>query len=199
MPKRKAVPEFPVDDSDLSPPPNDLKEGASALINANADLDSEILPNKRQKTTKSAPKSGTATKATNGAVASTPKRATRTRKVKVESEEEEASEEAAKPAPKKRQSKARVVKEEESGEDVKSTEKPAKKKRKTKEEKEAEAMPLAARTVGHKLFIGAHVSSAGGQCFRIQLHSTPIPSHSSAISDIYVKLTIFMQVFKMHH
>ncbi len=36
-------------------------------------------------------------------------------------------------------------------------------KRKTKEEKEAEAMPLAARTVGHKLFIGAHVSSAGGQ------------------------------------
>lgn len=35
-------------------------------------------------------------------------------------------------------------------------------KRKTKEEKEAEAMPLAARTAGHKLFIGAHVSSAGG-------------------------------------
>ncbi|KAI5194875.1 AP endonuclease [Aureobasidium subglaciale] len=35
-------------------------------------------------------------------------------------------------------------------------------KRKTKEEKEAEAMPLAARTLGHKLFIGAHVSAAGG-------------------------------------
>ncbi|KAH0366979.1 AP endonuclease, partial [Aureobasidium melanogenum] len=35
-------------------------------------------------------------------------------------------------------------------------------KRKTKEEKEAEAMPLAARTIGHKLFIGAHVSAAGG-------------------------------------
>lgn len=35
-------------------------------------------------------------------------------------------------------------------------------KRKTKEEKEAEAMPLAARTTGHKLFIGAHVSAAGG-------------------------------------
>ncbi|KAI4736106.1 AP endonuclease [Aureobasidium sp. EXF-12298] len=29
-------------------------------------------------------------------------------------------------------------------------------------EKEAEAMPLAARTLGHKLFIGAHVSAAGG-------------------------------------
>jgi AP endonuclease-1 len=35
-------------------------------------------------------------------------------------------------------------------------------KRKTKEEKEAETMPLAARTIGHKLFIGAHVSAAGG-------------------------------------
>ena len=38
----------------------------------------------------------------------------------------------------------------------------AKRKRKTKEEREAEAMPFAARTVGHKLFIGAHVSAAGG-------------------------------------
>lgn len=37
-----------------------------------------------------------------------------------------------------------------------------KRKRKTKEEKEAEAMPLAARTVGSRLFIGAHVSIASG-------------------------------------
>ena len=35
-------------------------------------------------------------------------------------------------------------------------------KRKTKEEKEAAAMPLATRTIGHKLYIGAHVSGAGG-------------------------------------
>lgn len=35
-------------------------------------------------------------------------------------------------------------------------------KRKTKEEKDAEAMPLAARTIGHKMLIGAHVSAAGG-------------------------------------
>ena len=34
--------------------------------------------------------------------------------------------------------------------------------RKTKEEKEAEAMPLAARTNGLKMFIGAHVSCAKG-------------------------------------
>nr|POE47992.1 dna-(apurinic or apyrimidinic site) lyase 1 [Quercus suber] len=39
--------------------------------------------------------------------------------------------------------------------------KKAVRKRKTKEEKEAESMPLAVRTIGHKLFIGAHVSSAG--------------------------------------
>ncbi|KAF1356646.1 xylose isomerase-like protein [Delphinella strobiligena] len=38
----------------------------------------------------------------------------------------------------------------------------AKAKRKTKEGKEAEAMPLAARTIGHKMVIGAHVSAAGG-------------------------------------
>ncbi|TKA63698.1 hypothetical protein B0A49_09786, partial [Cryomyces minteri] len=40
--------------------------------------------------------------------------------------------------------------------------KKVKRQRKTKEEKETEAMPLAARTLGHKMFIGAHVSSAGG-------------------------------------
>jgi len=40
--------------------------------------------------------------------------------------------------------------------------KPIQRKRKTKEEKDAEAMSLAARTVGHKMFVGAHVSSAGG-------------------------------------
>ncbi|KAI9812050.1 MAG: hypothetical protein M1827_004943 [Pycnora praestabilis] len=38
----------------------------------------------------------------------------------------------------------------------------AKKKRKTKEEKEAEAMPIAVRTTGLKMFIGAHVSAAKG-------------------------------------
>lgn len=37
-----------------------------------------------------------------------------------------------------------------------------KKRRKTKEEKEAEAMPLASRTIGSKIFLGAHVSASGG-------------------------------------
>ena len=37
-----------------------------------------------------------------------------------------------------------------------------KQKRKTKEEKEAEMIPLATRSQGLKMFIGAHVSGAGG-------------------------------------
>lgn len=40
--------------------------------------------------------------------------------------------------------------------------KKTKRKRKTKEEKEAEAMPLAIRTKGLQMFIGAHVSIAKG-------------------------------------
>jgi hypothetical protein len=40
--------------------------------------------------------------------------------------------------------------------------KKTRRKRKTKEEKEAEAMPLAARTSGLRMFIGAHVSIATG-------------------------------------
>jgi AP endonuclease-1 len=48
--------------------------------------------------------------------------------------------------------------------DVKSeAEAASRKARKTKEEKEAEAMPLAPRTSGLKMFVGAHVSAAKGQ------------------------------------
>ena len=43
------------------------------------------------------------------------------------------------------------------------TPKKAKRKRKTKEEKEAEAMPIAARTAGLRMFVGAHVSGAKGR------------------------------------
>ena len=38
----------------------------------------------------------------------------------------------------------------------------SKRRRKTKEEKDAEMMPLAARTVGLKMYVGAHTSMAGG-------------------------------------
>ncbi|KAJ5102676.1 Endodeoxyribonuclease IV [Penicillium argentinense] len=39
---------------------------------------------------------------------------------------------------------------------------PVKRRKKTKEEKEAEAMPLAPRTSGLRMFVGAHVSAAKG-------------------------------------
>jgi AP endonuclease-1 len=218
MPKRKTAQAPIVDDSDLSPPPNDLDESAAALANVNAILDSNTQPTKKRKTGSSVVKSETVIEATNGAGVTTQKRTTRTRKVKPEPEEEEAtfsSEEAPKPTPKKRQTKAKVVKKEGSegeeepakpvpkgrarkkpeakAEEESKTEnnagavdKPATKKRKTKEEKEAEAMPLSARTIGHKLFIGAHVSSAGGQSSYIQLYSTDTPLHSQ---DLHFQLT----------
>jgi AP endonuclease-1 len=64
----------------------------------------------------------------------------------------------------KRKKAAKDEEDEEDDEDA--SEKKVIKKRKTKEEKEAEAMPLAARTLvgGLKkaMYIGAHVSGAGG-------------------------------------
>ena len=192
MPKRKAVQAPIADDSDLSPPPNDLTEGAAALANVNADLNSTAQPTKKRKTTSSIVKSETIKPTTNGTVATIQKRAVRNRKVKTEPEEEAASssEEAPRPTPKKRQPKAKVVKKEEAEEaEELAEEKPVKKKRKTKEEKEAEAMPLSARTIGHKLFIGAHVSSAGGQSFHIKSHSRDLQLQSLPFQDPYTQLT----------
>jgi len=112
--------------------------------------------------------------------------AKRGKAVKKEIKEEE--EEEVKPAPKRQPRKKAAVKEEADGDKtVAAAAKPATKKRKTKEEKEAEAMPLAARTIGHKLLIGAHVSSAGGQyffsvysCIRVSVSSgIPTSLHQS--------------------
>lgn len=186
MAKRKAVETTSADD--LSPPPEDLQDGAAALANDNADLGSEQQPAKKRRT---ATRAGKKERASDD-VPLTPRRAARSRKVKVEAEEDEATslvEEAPSATKKKRQRntvKVGEVKEEVNGaspkpalkgrgrkkQEIKNEvekveqngETAVKRKRKTKEEKEAEAMPLAARTVGHKLFIGAHVSSAGGQC-----------------------------------
>jgi AP endonuclease-1 len=94
----------------------------------------------------------------------TSKKTTRKRKVQVEDDQDNEV-----PAPAKR-SRKRILKVEEEEQEVvglasadEVVEKKVKKKRKTKEEKAAEAMPIASRSIGHKLFIGAHVSSAGGQ------------------------------------
>lgn len=48
------------------------------------------------------------------------------------------------------------------GEEGKDSPGKSKRKRKTKEEKEAETMPLAARSTGLRMFVGAHVSAAKG-------------------------------------
>ena len=55
------------------------------------------------------------------------------------------------------------------GESIEDTPKKIKRRRKTKEEKEAEAMPLATRTVGLQMFIGAHVSAAKGLFYAAEL------------------------------
>lgn len=191
MPKRKAVDDLSAEGSDLSPPPNDLDDGAVALANANADLEPENQPAKKRRTTARATKQEVKKESDQSF---TPKKSLRARKVKPEPTEEAPlqSEDTQGVAPKKRQRKTQTIKEEDeetdgelqkpapkgrarknaepkkqaeaAQENGQPAEKPAKKKRKTKEEKEAENMPVAARTVGHKLYIGAHVSSAGGQC-----------------------------------
>ena len=76
---------------------------------------------------------------------------------KVETVVKEAPKKASKKAKKPTQAKQEDTEEEREVD----AEKP-KRKRKTKEEKEAEMIPLAARTQGLKMFIGAHVSGAGG-------------------------------------
>ncbi|KAI9738788.1 MAG: hypothetical protein M1834_008295 [Cirrosporium novae-zelandiae] len=106
-------------------------------------------------------------------IAPTPKRARRATKAKVQVEEDLAveDEEDDIPAvkPRGRQSKAKKVVEEEQEQELEEkneeTVTPKKilpRRRKTKAEKDAEAMPLAERTEGLNMYIGAHVSIAKG-------------------------------------
>lgn len=192
MAKRKTAPEPISDESDLSPPPESLDNDSVTLANSTTEVHTENQPAKKRKTASNSAQQATDARSGERETFTTPRRGTRTRNVKVEVKEEESPDEEQQNAtPRKRQRKTTKVEEEEEAEvdgntskpalkgrakkstevkkeaedaDGKAAEQPTKKKRKTKEEKEAEAMPLAARTVGHKLFIGAHVSSAGGQC-----------------------------------
>ncbi len=138
MARKKAVVKVEVaEDSDLSPPPAGLLKEES-VVNGAVDEDKSAGRKKRKRTTK------------------------------VETKDEEVIEEDVKPIVKgKKRRKVEVKGIEnvaaEEGDEGDVVEKKVKRKRKTKEEKEAEAMPLAVRTVGHKLYIGAHVSSAGGE------------------------------------
>lgn len=95
----------------------------------------------------------------------TPKRIKRTKKIKVEVAEEEVEELATPKKSRKRTTKKDTLEVKLEAEEIGGEgEDPAKKKRrrKTKEEKEAEAMPLAVRSTGLRMFLGAHVSSAKG-------------------------------------
>ena len=157
MPKRKAVKQLEREDSGLTPPPDGLLDTkpeepngpVNRLTTKVEDTEQEIVEN-------------------------SPKKAVRTRKtkVKVEAEaEDDDDDDVAAGAEKTPKAKAKgrtavkkevQVKEETEGNgDIKTV----KKKRQSKADKEAEmvANPLSARTIGHKLFIGAHVSASGGQ------------------------------------
>ena len=71
------------------------------------------------------------------------------------------AEEAPKATPKKGKKLYEIEAEEDTEAEVTVTKK-VQRNRKAKEDLEAEAMPLAVRTVGSKLLVGAHVSGAGG-------------------------------------
>lgn len=73
------------------------------------------------------------------------------------------------PSPSKAKCKTKVKEEDEEIEDGEGGQKTTKRKRKTKEEKELEAMPLAVRTDGLRMFIGAHVSGAKGWSFSMYI------------------------------
>lgn len=72
-------------------------------------------------------------------------------------------------SPQKAKRKKTVKEEDEEVQGGEEGQKKTKRKRKTKEEKELEAMPLATRTNGVRMFIGAHVSGAKGWSFSMSV------------------------------
>ena len=92
---------------------------------------------------------------------------TSSRKRKIEEEEKGEIFKEVEDIPAKPKQRKKVKSEEDIEEGEERPEKPTR-KRKTKQDKESEIMPLAARTNGLKMFVGAHVSSAKGlslMCF----------------------------------
>jgi hypothetical protein len=95
----------------------------------------------------------------------TPRKPKATQEKNTETISTELKEEADTPPKKKATSKSKVTEAADlkgDGQVVNETPKKARRKRKTQKDKEAEAMPLAARTRGLRMFIGAHVSIATG-------------------------------------
>ncbi len=170
MPRRKTVEEAS-EESELSPPPVDLLDGVQAVAGANGHAeDGDHRPKKKRRTkeTISAVGAGTSLRHSEAVSSGPAKKLAIKRKVKAEVKEEveiDAATEDRKVTPKKRRAPKRQTEEEvQVDDDGEVVEKKVKVKRKSKAEKEHELteMPLATRTVGHKLLIGAHVSAAGG-------------------------------------
>lgn len=163
MPKRKLATEPSIAGSDLSPPPNGLLEAGAAVAVTNGHVPEK--PSKRRKTRQTETDIDV-----HGIGKLTAKKSTSKRKVQNELEEEVKEDDRGSTSkPKKTERKQKVKAEEAEVDDTgKVVKKKAKKQRKSKAEKQAELteMPLAARTAGHKLYIGAHVSSAGGMSCR---------------------------------
>ena len=152
MPKRTLPREPSADESDLSSVAEDVLNGDQPVAGADDRVES---PRKRRK----------------AVPAPAVKRKTR-KQIEVKEELEggrNGGEDAAPAAPKKTRKRKQQATEEEGDDGAKGEAKVSdtgvKRKRKSKAEKEAELveMALAARSVGHKLYIGAHVSSAGGR------------------------------------
>ncbi|KAK5131522.1 hypothetical protein LTR08_000849 [Meristemomyces frigidus] len=189
MPKRKPVQELSAASSDLSPPPEDLLETEQAVAGANGrDEDERPSKTRRGKPVQTEVVKEESEPATTPLASKRTRKQKAQVTVKEELEEEAADEER---TPKKKRTRKQEVKPEtpESDQDdiptkpkPKSRQKPKPKpeedakldadgnaiepkpKRKSKAEKQAEliTMPLAPRTLHAPLYIGAHVSAAGG-------------------------------------
>ncbi|GAJ14755.1 unnamed protein product, partial [marine sediment metagenome] len=204
-PKRKIVQETSID-SELSPPPDELLDNVQAVAGANGRAGDE-RPTKKRRTKKTTTSIAAAEEPTKSeqSPAKSGKKPLIKQKVKVEVEEETVEEaaETGEAVPKKgRSSKAKVEVEAEVDENGEMIEKKVKVKRKSKADKERELveMPLAARTVGHKLLIGAHVSAAGGR-YRIALYSCPILNnllgvHQSILNSVHIGANAFALFLK---
>jgi len=171
MPRRKIVEEAG-EESDLSPPPVELLDGLQAVAGANGHTEEgEDRPKKKRKTkeTTNAGEAGVSVGGDEVLTSGPVKRRAVKRKVKEEVEVDAVTEDR-KVAPKKsrpRKQQKEVEAQVDESEEI--VERNVKVKRKSKAEKERELteMPLATRTVGHKLLIGAHVSAAGGTFARM--------------------------------
>ena len=165
MPKRRVVREVSAADSELSPPPLGLLEPQESVAGAKSDIEQEpARPSKRRKIGVAPSAAKTTSSRVRGKVSEQDSKGPIR-----EAPNDKGGEDglpATKASPKVQRKRKAAVKSEDAKDADEDTRLPtkAKQKRKSKAEKEAElvTMPLAARTIAHRLYIGAHVSASGG-------------------------------------